>query len=61
MRLTRADIEANGAIQVASGSIGDPTTTADDVIVDGKIITAENYDSATAFGETIAKYVIAVE
>lgn len=57
-RLTRQDIEANGATQVASGSIGDPTTAADDVIVDGKIITAENYDSAYAFGATIARHLL---
>lgn len=58
-RLTRQDIEANGATQVASGSVGDPNTVEDDVIVDGNIITAENYDSAYAFGATIARHVIA--
>ncbi len=30
-------------------SPGDPTTVADDVIVDGRIITAENFDSASLF------------
>ncbi len=59
MRLTRQDIEANGATQVASGSVGDPTTATDDVIVDGNIITAENFDSAYAFGATIAEHVLA--
>ncbi|MGF1581486.1 MAG: DJ-1/PfpI family protein [Gemmataceae bacterium] len=59
MRLTREDIEANGARMVASGAVGDPATAADDVIVDGNIITAENYDSASAFGTTIAEHVIA--
>jgi putative intracellular protease/amidase len=51
---TRWHVESNGATMVASGSIGDPTTAADDVIVDGKIITAENFDSALLFGRTIA-------
>lgn len=54
VRLTRTDIEANGATMFASGAIGDPTTSTDDVWVDGNIITAENYDSAYAFGRTIA-------
>jgi len=56
-RLTRDDIESNGATMVASGSVGDPTTATDDVIVDGRIITAENYDSAALFGATIAELV----
>lgn len=51
---TRWHVESNGASMVASGSVGDPYTAADDVIVDGKVITAENYDSALAFGRTIA-------
>ncbi|MCA9065631.1 MAG: DJ-1/PfpI family protein, partial [Planctomycetaceae bacterium] len=54
IQVTRDQIEANGAIQVSSGSIGDPTTAEDDVIVDGNIITAENYDSAYAFGRVLA-------
>ncbi len=58
-RTTRSDLEANGAFMVESGSVGDPTTVEDDVIVDGRIITAENYDSAYAFGATIAQHVIA--
>ena len=58
-QLTREHIEANGATQVVSGSIGDPLTTTDDVFIDGNIITAENYDSADAFGAIIAREVIA--
>ena len=54
---TRDQIEANGATVVASRSIGDPTTSADDVVVDGMIITAEDYDSAYAFGAVIAERV----
>ncbi len=54
---TRDQIEANGATVIASRSIGDPTTSADDVVVDGMIITAEDYDSAYAFGAVIAERV----
>lgn len=51
---------ANGATtQAYSGAIGDPTTAADDVIVDGRIITAENYDSAAMFGRIVAQEVLA--
>ena len=50
----------NGGIaNVFSGQYGDPTTVADDVVVDGRIITAENYDAAREFGRVIAKAVIA--
>ncbi len=46
---------ANGAIaNTVSGQYGDTETVADDVVVDGKIITAENYDAALQFGLTIA-------
>lgn len=55
---TRWHIETNGGIQFASDSIGDPATAADDVWVDGKIITAENYDSAAQFGQVVGKEVI---
>jgi putative intracellular protease/amidase len=53
---TRWHIEQNGATMVASRSIGDPTTAIDDVLVDGKLITAENYESARQYGRTIADY-----
>jgi putative intracellular protease/amidase len=39
---------------VASRSIGDITTAVDAVLIDGKIITAENYDSARTLGQTSA-------
>lgn len=53
-------IVANGGIaSTASGQIGDPTTVADDVVVDGKIITAENYDAALMFGQVVAQQVLA--
>ncbi|PQO44102.1 DJ-1/PfpI family protein [Blastopirellula marina] len=51
---TRSQIEANGATMVDSSSVGDPATATDDVVVDGRIITAENYDSAALFGSVIA-------
>ena len=38
-----------------SGQAGNPTTTADDVVVDGRIITAENYDSAKQLGPVLAR------
>ncbi|UUO06947.1 hypothetical protein M4951_01225 [Blastopirellula sp. J2-11] len=57
MVTTRSQIEANGAVMVNSASVGDPTTATDDVIVDGRIITAENYDSASQFGLTIAQLI----
>ena len=54
-------IAANGGIPSAySGARGlDPTTVADDVVVDGRIITAENYDAAYQFGTIVAQEVIA--
>lgn len=53
---TRWHVEQNGATMVASRSIGNVTTATDDVLVDGKVITAENWDSAAQFGRTIAAY-----
>lgn len=53
----RWQIEANGAVMLTSGSIGNPMTVSDDVIVDGRIITAENYESAGRFAEMIARSV----
>jgi putative intracellular protease/amidase len=55
---TRWHIEQNGATMVGSRSIGNPTTATDDVLVDGKLITAENWDSAAHFGRTLADYLI---
>jgi putative intracellular protease/amidase len=49
----RWHVEANGATMLVSGSVGDPLTTEDDVWVEGKIITAENYDSAAVFAKAI--------
>ncbi|MFM8478020.1 MAG: cadherin domain-containing protein, partial [Planctomycetaceae bacterium] len=53
-------IVANGGTaNVRSGQYGNPATAADDVVVDGRLITAENFDSAAYFGTVIAREVIA--
>ena len=44
-----------GATMVPSRSVGNPATADDDVVVDGRVITAENYDSAREFGRVIAR------
>lgn len=41
-------------LHVPARSIGNPFTAADDVYVDGKIITAESYDSAAQSGRVLA-------
>jgi len=51
----RWHLEMNGASVLTSGAIGDPLSSTDDVWIDGKIITAENYDSAGRFAEVIAQ------
>ncbi|MGE3726076.1 MAG: hypothetical protein AB7I41_11030 [Candidatus Sericytochromatia bacterium] len=51
-------ISANQGIVVPSRSIGNPHTAADDVIVDGRIIVAEDYDSAELFGQTLAQHLL---
>jgi putative intracellular protease/amidase len=53
----RMQIELNGARMLTSGSIGNPLTSSDDVIVDGRIITAEDYRSANRFAELLAQSV----
>lgn len=53
-------VVANGGIaNVVSGQYGLPGTATDDVVVDGRIITAENFDSAAYFGTVIAQEVLA--
>lgn len=55
----RDQVIANGGLPTASsGAHADPGPT-DDVIVDGRIITAENPASARQFGATIAEEVLA--
>jgi putative intracellular protease/amidase len=45
----------NGARVAAPGSIGNPRTAADDVVVDGRIITAQDDGSAREFGRELAR------
>ncbi len=53
-------VVANGGIaNTVSGQYGQPSTSADDVVVDGRIITGEDFDSATYFGTVIAQQVLA--
>lgn len=55
----RWHMEQNGAAAVFDGgAYGNPSTYTDDVIVDGRIITAGNYDSAALFGRTLANRVL---
>jgi putative intracellular protease/amidase len=53
----RWQIEANGALMLNAGSLGDPLSTADDVYIDGRIITGENFTSASRFAEALAQAV----
>ena len=55
----RWQIESQGANMLLSGAIGDPQTATDDVWIDGNIITAENYDSAYAFGKVLLLEIVA--
>lgn len=52
---SRAHIENNGGTVLPLHSVGDPRIADDDVVVDGPIVTGENYDSAYLFGQTLAK------
>lgn len=54
----RWQIETNSGIMPLSASINDPLTSEDDVIVDGNIITAENYTSAPELARVLANAVI---
>lgn len=56
---TRDYIEANQGIYVPSRSVGDPTTSADDLVIDGKFITVEDYDTAHFAGSTLAQLLLA--
>jgi putative intracellular protease/amidase len=55
----RWQIEANGALLLNAASLGDPLTASDDVFVDGKVITGENFVSAGRFAEAVASLVAA--
>ncbi len=53
--LSRWNAEINGARLSPARSIGNPRTSADDVMVDGKIVTGEDDNSAQLFGATLAR------
>lgn len=55
----RWQVEMNGATMLTSNSIGNPMSAADDVWVDGKIITAQNFESAGRFAEVVAQAIAA--
>ena len=50
---------ANGATaNTVANQYGNPATAADDIVVDERLVTAQDWDSATLFGATIAQLVI---
>lgn len=50
---------ANGATaNTDANQYGDPATSVDDVVVDERLVTAQDWDSATLFGATVAQLVI---
>ena len=53
--LSRWNAEVNGARLTPARSMGNPSTSADDVMVDGKIITGEDDNTARLFGTTLAE------
>ena len=56
----RWQIETNDATMLTAGSIGNPLSATDDVVVDGRIITAEDYRSAARFAEVIAQSIAGI-
>ena len=50
----RWHLETNGATAFTGGVLGQQGSRFDDVIVDGRIMTGENFDSARLLGETLA-------
>jgi putative intracellular protease/amidase len=53
----RWQLEWNGATMLTSASVGNPHSTSDDVVVDGRIITAENFEAAGRVAELLAQAV----
>lgn len=47
--------EQNGARMVAPNSVGNPTTAADDIVIDGKIMTGQDDISAREMGRQLAR------
>ncbi len=56
---SRWNAETNGARMVAPNSIGDPGTPADDIVIDGKIITGQDDPSAREMGRQLARLLTA--
>ena len=54
----RWHVEQNGGRLVPPGSIGNPRSRADDVVVEGKIITAEDDQSAREAGRQLAELLL---
>ena len=48
-------LESNGAVALAPGSIGDPRSAADEVLVTGRIVTAQDVRAGTLLGQTVAQ------
>ncbi|MBI1314871.1 cyclic nucleotide-binding protein [bacterium] len=51
---SRWNSEANGARMVPPNSVGDPRTAADDIVIDGKILTGQDDISAREMGRQLA-------
>jgi putative intracellular protease/amidase len=54
-------VRANGGVMPLSAAVRDPLTSADDVVVDGNIITAENTASAVVFGRVISNTIYSTQ
>ncbi len=52
---SRWHAETNGARMVAPGSVGDPNTLVDDVVIDGKIMTGQDDPTAREMGRQLAR------
>lgn len=52
---SRWNAEVNGAVMVAPNSVGNPRTAADDIVVDGKIITGQDDISAREMGRVMVQ------
>jgi putative intracellular protease/amidase len=56
---SRWNAESNGARMIAPNSIGNPSTPADDIVIDGKIITGQDDPSAREMGRQLARLLVA--
>lgn len=53
--------EQNGARMVAPNSVGNPATAADDIVIDGKIMTGQDDVSAREMGRQLARQLMAAK